>query len=55
MYDLVTDISQTRYTVSNLVFDKNQVIIKEYPTGHMAYIGETIIELSKDIKEFITQ
>ena len=54
MYDLVTTVGQARYTAAHLQYEKGQVIVKEYPSGHMPYIGkESESSLVADIRAFI--
>lgn len=56
VFDLVTSVGQVAYTVSQLKYDKNQVIVKEYPAGHMPYLGEHGgEELASDIRRFINE
>ncbi|MEY8364918.1 hypothetical protein AALA22_04590 [Anaerovoracaceae bacterium 41-7] len=54
VYDLVTTIGQARYAAGHLDAEKGQVILREYPSGHMSYVGEESGEkLSQDIRDFI--
>lgn len=54
LYDLVTTIGQARYTANHLEAGKGQVILREYPSGHMAYVGEESGGLlGQDIRRFI--
>ena len=54
MFDLVTTMGRVRYTVSQLKFEAGQVLISEYPSGHMQYIGEeSAARLSSDIRDFV--
>ncbi len=56
IFDLVTSIGQVAYTVSQLKYDPNQVVVKEYPAGHMPYLGEHGGEkLASDIRSFIRE
>ncbi len=53
-FDLVTSIGQVRYTVSHLKYDDGQVVIREYPAGHMPYLGAKGGEdLARDIRAFV--
>jgi len=54
-FDLVTTIGGVRYTVSHAGLPAERVIVKEYPSGHMLYLGEDSIEkLASDLREFIS-
>lgn len=54
VYDLVATIGQARYTAGHLDAGEGQVIVKEYPSGHMSYVGEESGRLlAADIRAFI--
>ena len=54
VYDLVTTIGQSRYVVSHLQAYPGQIIMREYPSGHMSYVGEESQScLADDIRDFI--
>lgn len=54
VYDLVATIGQARYTAGHLDARDGQVIVKEYPSGHMSYVGEESGRLlAADIRAFI--
>ena len=53
-YDLITPIGNVRFTASRLKAKPGQVVIREYPSGHMPYIAkESDPKLSDDIRSFI--
>jgi len=53
-YDLVTPCGNVRFTASRLSAEKGQIIIKEYPSGHMSYVGdESAVQLAEDIRKFV--
>ena len=55
LFDMCTVAGNVRYTVANSDLDLKRVQMKEYPGGHMAYIGDDSAEkFVKDIREFIT-
>ena len=54
IYDLDTSIGQARYMVNHLDYEPGQVIVREYPSGHMSYIGEESGQkMRKDFRDFI--
>ena len=54
VYDLDTSMGQARYMVNHLDFEPGQVIVREYPSGHMSYIGEESGQkMRKDFRDFI--
>lgn len=54
VYDLVATIGQGRYTASHLTAEPGQLIVREYPSGHMSYIGDESAEmLEKDMRALI--
>lgn len=56
VYDLVTPAGDCRYTASRLAAEPGQVLLREYPSGHMLYIGENSFDmLISDIRAFITE
>ncbi|NCF00161.1 S10 family peptidase [Emergencia sp. 1XD21-10] len=53
-YDLCTPMGNARYSFSQMAQQPGQVIIKDYPSGHMAYVGEeSYAMLTKDLHELI--
>lgn len=55
MYDLCTPMGAARYAMSQIRSAPGQIEIKDYPSGHMAYVGETSLAmLNEDIRTFIT-
>lgn len=56
VFDLVSTIGQARYTAAHLESRKGQVIVKEYPSGHMSYVGEQSAKLlTEDIRRLINK
>lgn len=56
LYDLVTTVGQARYAAAHLQSREGQVIVKEYPSGHMPYIGEESgAQLAEDLRAFISK
>lgn len=54
MYDLCTPMGNARYSFSQMAQEPGQVTIKDYPSGHMAYVGEESYEmLTDDLHTFI--
>lgn len=55
-YDLCTQGGLVRYTLRHGAFPAERTFFKEYPSGHMLYIGETCChEAAEDIRRFIRQ
>lgn len=53
LYDLCTTAGNARYLATHSNLDLNRVTIKEYPSGHMAYLGKESFDLlAKDMREF---
>ena len=53
-YDMACQIGQTRYLVSHGDYPKERVEIHEYPSGHMAYLGEeSTLAFAADVRSFI--
>jgi len=53
-FDLATDLGGVRYTVSHMGMPAERVIVREYPSGHMPYLGEeSVTRLAADIRAFI--
>ncbi len=53
VYDLQTDIGNARYVAAHLGFS-DRVLVREYESGHMPYIGEeSAAALAKDIRNLI--
>lgn len=54
IYDLCTPMGNAHYSFSQMAQEPGQVLIKDYPAGHMAYVGEESYEmLTDDLHEFI--
>ena len=54
MYDLVTTIGLARYGIAHLQQEPGQIICREYPSGHMSYVGEESQKLlTGDIRSFL--
>lgn len=54
-FDLCTQTGIIRHTISHTHLDSNRVYLKEYPSGHMAYIGEENVKnISNDIRTFLS-
>lgn len=55
-FDLCTTAGNARYLATHSNLDLDRVMIKEYPSGHMAYLGEESAELlSKDMRTFFSK
>ncbi len=53
-YDMCTEGSPVHYVLNHCGLPKDRCIFKNYPSGHMVYIGEdNVRELSADIRKFI--
>ena len=53
LYDLCTTAGHSRYLATHSNLDLTRVKIGEYPSGHMAYLGEeSATLLGKDMREF---
>ena len=56
VFDLVTSVGQVAYTVSQLKYEEGQVTVREYPAGHMPYLGHHGGDaLASDIRTFIRE
>ena len=56
VFDLVTSVGQVAYTVSQLKYEEGQVTVREYPAGHMPYLGHHGGDaLANDIRTFIRE
>lgn len=54
MYDLCTPMGAARYAMSQIQSAPGQITIKDYPAGHMTYVGkESLAKLNEDIRAFI--
>ena len=54
VYDLVTTIGLARYGIAHLQQEPGQIICREYPSGHMSYVGEESQKLlTGDIRSFL--
>ena len=53
-YDMACQIGQARYLASHGGYPKERVEINEYPSGHMAYLGEESAKaFADDVRTFI--
>lgn len=56
LYDLATTAGNARYLATHSHLDMDRVMIGEYPSGHMAYLGEESAELlAADMRTFFTK
>ncbi|MBP1581391.1 MAG: hypothetical protein J6A26_03220 [Oscillospiraceae bacterium] len=54
LYDLCTTAGNARYLATHNRLDQNRVMIGEYPSGHMAYLGEESAKLlGDDLRTFV--
>ena len=54
LYDLVTPPGNVRYLVSHQNLPKDRVIVREYTSGHMPYMGkDTAKKVSEDLRNFL--
>ncbi len=54
-YDLCAVTGLARYTASHMGMTSERVIVKEYPSGHMPYLGEESVKmLADDMREFLS-
>jgi len=54
LYDLATTAGNARYLASHSHLDQDRIVIGEYPSGHMAYLGEESAKLlGDDLYEFV--
>ena len=54
LYDLVTPPGNVRYLVSHQNLPKDRVIVREYTSGHMPYMGkEAAKKVSEDLRNFL--
>lgn len=55
-YDICTETGFVYYTINHAGLPKDRCIVKNYPSGHMIYVGEENCKaLADDIREFITE
>lgn len=55
-YDLCTVMGDVRYIASQICMPMERVIVKEYPSGHMPYLGEDSAKILEfDIRKFINE
>ena len=55
-YDLVTTVGAAEYTLAHTDFPAERVVMKNYESGHMPYLGEaTRKQLAEDLRVFISQ
>ena len=54
LYDLCTTAGNARYLASHNKLDPARITIGEYPSGHMAYLGEESAKLlGDDLRDFV--
>ena len=54
VFDLITTAGETAYAVDHIPMDLSRVVVKEYLSGHMPYLGkEARRALTQDLREFI--
>lgn len=54
LFDLCTTAGNARYLATHNRLDQNRVTIGEYPSGHMAYLGnESAKKLGDDLRAFV--
>lgn len=54
-YDLTTEVGLTYYMLDHTDLPRDRVFLKEYPTGHMVYLGNSEVEkFAEDLRRFIT-
>lgn len=54
LFDLCTPAGNVRYTAAHCRINPEQIILKEYESGHMPYLGEaSAAQLEKDLREFL--
>lgn len=54
VYDFCSEAGQAVYAAAKLQADEDQVIVKNYPAGHMPYIGiESAKQFGDDLREFL--
>jgi len=54
-YDLVTTVGSAEYTAAHADFPAERVILRDYASGHMPYLGnESRRQLAADLRRFIT-
>ena len=55
LYDLATTAGNARYLATHSNLDQSRVTVGEYPSGHMAYLGEESARLlAQDMRRFFT-
>jgi carboxypeptidase C (cathepsin A) len=55
-YDLVTTVGAAEYTVSHTDFPAARVVMKNYASGHMPYLGEEARkQIAADLRRFVTE
>ncbi len=53
-YDMACQIGQARYLATHGGYPMDRIEINEYPSGHMAYLGESSAQaFAKDVRAFI--
>ena len=53
-FDIATTFYAAEYNVARSTMDRDRVVIRNYPAGHMMYVHRpTLVELSADLREFV--
>ena len=56
LYDLCTTAGHAHYLATHSNLDQKRVWVKDYPSGHMAYLGEeSAALLAKDVRAFFSK
>lgn len=54
LYDLVTTVGEADYTLAHAGVPLDRVTLRQYPSGHMAYLGrDARTQLAADIRAFV--
>ena len=55
LYDLCTTAGNAHYLATHSSLDQSRVKVADYPSGHMAYLGEESARLlGEDMREFFS-
>lgn len=55
VYDLCTSFGTVRYMANHMNVDRERLLLREYESGHMPYLGEDCArQLTEDVRAFIT-
>ena len=55
LYDLCTTAGNARYLATHSHLDPKRVMVGEYPSGHMAYLGEEAQSCWARTRKFFTE